>query len=110
MFRRVAGSFTSLVSDTGTIAIVANDVIRTEVSGSDVTGKLNGATTLGPATDTNIIGHVRAGVTQSYRNSQNFSRSDSFEAGDLAAPSAISIVRKGRLPFRGSWRGSFRMG
>lgn len=82
IYRRVAGTLTSLHSNTAAGAVAINDIIRLEVSGTNWTYKKNGGTvTSGAIGDGGALAaNVFAGVVM--RNTVG-NLCDDFEAGIL---------------------------
>jgi hypothetical protein len=77
IFKMVAGTPTNIT--TGGAAFALNNVVRLEVSGTSLTAKIDGATTL-TGTDADIAtGDPGFGI-----HSNNTPRLDDFEAGDIA--------------------------
>jgi hypothetical protein len=78
--------------------------IRLEVDGSSITGKLDGATILGPSTNTQFTGQLRTGLSgYSATNAGNLVALDDFGAGDLTTGTTIppgvgALVYTGRAP------------
>lgn len=84
-----AGGQTTLIDEAETISL--NDTIECEADGSDITGKINGATTAGPTTDTTYSGQLQLGLD--CRIDQGVAGDielDNFSGGDLAAGGATS--------------------
>jgi hypothetical protein len=85
--KRVAGSLTTLVTDT--TDPVAGDVIRVYVDGSSVSGYVNGALRVGPTTDTDITSNTYTGIVYAANNNTTQSCTlDNFSAGDITADGA----------------------
>lgn len=81
----------TLVSD---VTNTESGTFRIEVDGSSLTGKLNGATILGPTTNTQFTGQLRAGITAFIDGVGSSGKIDNFEAGDLfAAPESGPLVQ-----------------
>lgn len=84
MYKYVSGTATQLGSTDATDP-VAGEVIRVEADGSTITGKINGATSVGPVTDTAITGNLRTGIYGYMDGAGDTINLDDFSAADLAA-------------------------
>ena len=82
----VSGTATTLATGSSTHA--NGDVLRIEADGSTITGKKNGATDAGPATDTAITGNVRCGIRGFGNTGTSVVELDDWSAGDLAVAAA----------------------
>ena len=95
----ITGTSTTLATGSGTHA--DGDVIRIEADGSTITGKKNGTTDAGPATDTAITGNVRCGIRGFGDTLASQVQFDNWSAGDLA-------VAAGAPPGHGALLSGFR--
>lgn len=77
IYKRTSGAFASLLEGVGS-AMVDGDVLRFEVSGTSLVGKVNGATVIS-TTDSSISTGSRGGIATQLTNVQI----DNFEVGAL---------------------------
>ena len=85
-------AFTTLVDEAETISL--SDTIRCEADGSDVTGKINGSTTAGPTTDTDLSGDLNVGLgSRVASGSVGDIELDNFAGADLAV-AGIEVLRR----------------
>jgi hypothetical protein len=92
----VGGAVTNLGSSTTNFS--ANEVIRVEADGSSITGRINGATNVGPITDTAIAGNLRCGIFCYLDAAGSSVQLDSFEAGDLVLLPTRNILKRTYRP------------
>lgn len=79
--KRISGSGTELDSDAVTPAVTSGDVIRIEVSGTSIVGKVNGATVCS-TTDSDLTSGY-AGMYAFIGDAARSCAVDNFECGDL---------------------------
>ena len=84
IYKNVAGSYTSLAS--AAQGSPAGALMRLEVSGSSLTGKRSGTTTVS-TTDSSITGNLRGGIRAFGGGVDTV---DNFQAGDLSSGTSIS--------------------
>jgi hypothetical protein len=86
-YRFSAGTEFGPIGSTDTTAASAGQVIRPEVSGSNLDGKMNGGT-LVATTDSNIASGTRANI-RLVKDSNGAVSVDSFSFGDLSSPPTV---------------------
>lgn len=103
-FKRVAGTFTSIGSNTASTAASVSDVIKVAASGSSITRYRNGSSQ-NAATDTAVTTGLRGGLGGNSSTSRAGATSDVFEAGDIVASTILYTQLEGgtRGINRGGW-------
>ena len=79
----IAGTATQLGSSDAA-DVVAGEIVRIEADGSSISGWLNGIVSVGPVTDTAIVGSLRTSIRGLVDTGTGTARIKPFRAGDLS--------------------------
>ena len=105
LFKNVSGTWTPLVEVLNTFGAVAGDVLRLEVSGTNLTVKRNGTAVTGMTNiSDNAISSGYAGIC-AYGNNTGCA-ADDFEGGNLSAAANVpaALLRRRQATNIDSWR------
>jgi hypothetical protein len=91
LFKVINESYT-VVGSSASFVVNAGDVVRIEAQGTTITGKLNGVTKLGPATDSGIA-NGKPGMNQGGNPPASFCTVSLFAAGDFTVTASTSRRR-----------------
>jgi hypothetical protein len=87
LYKVIDDAFTQIGSSVTNVTISANDTIRLEVNGTNLTGKINGATII-----TGSDSAVTTGAPGMYISSGSATVWDNFAAGSLAVADLVALI------------------
>ncbi len=96
LFKRTGGALTQIGSTITTPDFTSGDVIKGNIDGSSLSGIVDGATVIGPSTDTAITGYSRSGIAITGVVTGN-TEMDAFIAADIYAASPRQMMHFQRM-------------